>query len=149
MVEFFFVFYIKEILVLKSAFSIVDQMFEQEIQNAEIQNRNWFRRIFCWRGSLDITEPEKLNKFISGIMDPFKDKEEDDQIRKREEEHQEIEREKKRVKEEALKKNKDRNDKIELEKELWRQEMKDKNSYFLSDYLNTSTLFLKLLFQTN
>ena len=119
--------YVKEILVLKSAFSIVDQMFEQEIQNAEVQNRNWFRRIFCWRGSLDITEPEKLNKFISGIMDPFKDKEEDDQIRKREEEEQEKEREKKRIKDEELKKKKDKQDKIEQEKELWRQEMKDKN----------------------
>jgi hypothetical protein len=119
--------YVKEILVLKSAFSIVDQMFEQEIQNAEVQNRNWFRRIFCWRGSLDITEPEKLNKFISGIMDPFKDKEEDDQIRKREEEEEEKQREKKRVKEEEFKKIKDKLDKREQEKELWRQEMKDKN----------------------
>ena len=70
--------YVKEILVLKSAFSIVDQMFEQEIENAEIIKKNWFRHIFCWRGSLNIKEPETLNKFISGIMDPFKDKEEDD-----------------------------------------------------------------------
>jgi hypothetical protein len=115
--------YVKEILVLKSAFSIVDQMFEQEIENAEIENKNWFRHLFCWRGSLDITEPEKLNKFISGIMDPFKDKEDDDKIKKKEEHEQEIEFENKRIKDEAIKKKKEKEDKIELS----RQEMKDKN----------------------
>ena len=115
--------YVKEILVLKSAFSIVDQMFEQEIENAEIENKNWFRHLFCWRGSLDITEPERLNKFISGIMDPFKDKEDDDKIKKKEEYEQEIELENKRIKDEAIKKRKEKEDKIELR----RQEMKDKN----------------------
>ena len=119
--------YVKEILVLKSAFSIVDQMFEQEIENAEIIKKNWFRHLFCWRGSLNIKEPETLNKFIIGIMDPFKDKEDDDMIRKREEEYQEAEKERKRETEEYLKKKKEKQDKIELEKELWKQEMKDKN----------------------
>ena len=119
--------YVKEILVLKSAFSIVDQMFEQEIENAEIIKKNWFRHLFCWRGSLNIKEPETLNKFIIGIMDPFKDKEDDDMIRKREEEYHESEKERKRETEEYLKKKKEKQDKIELEKELWKQEMKDKN----------------------
>jgi hypothetical protein len=119
--------YVKEILVLKSAFSIVDQMFEQEIENAEIIKKNWFRHLFCWRGSLNIKEPETLNKFIIGIMDPFKDKEDDDMIRKREEEYQEAEKERKRETEEYFKKKKEKQDKIELEKELWKQEMKDKN----------------------
>jgi len=119
--------YVKEILVLKSAFSIVDQMFEQEIENAEIIKKNWFRHLFCWRGSLNIKEPETLNKFIIGIMDPFKDKEDDDMIRKREEEYHEAEKERKRETDEYLKKKKEKQDKIELEKELWKQEMKDKN----------------------
>jgi len=119
--------YVKEILVLKSAFSIVDQMFEQEIENAEIIKKNWFRHLFCWRGSLNIKEPETLNKFIIGIMDPFKDKEDDDMIRKREEEYQEAEKERKRETDEYFKKKKEKQDKIELEKELWKQEMKDKN----------------------
>jgi hypothetical protein len=70
--------YLKDILVLKSAFSVVDQMFFQEIQNAEIRNKHWFLNIFCWGKALNLKDPEKLNKFISGIMDPFKDKEEDD-----------------------------------------------------------------------
>ena len=119
--------YVKEILVLKSAFSIVDQMFEQEIENAEIIKKNWFRHLFCWRGSLNIKEPETLNKFIIGIMDPFKDKEDDDMIRKREEEYHEAEKERKRETDEYFKKKKEKQDKIELEKELWKQEMKDKN----------------------
>lgn len=108
--------YVKEILVLKSSFSIVDQMFLQEIENAEIIKENWFRHWFCWKGSIDLKEPEKLNKFISGIMDPFKDKEEDDLIRRKEEEYQD-----------ALKKKKDKETKLEQEREQRRQEMKDKN----------------------
>ena len=119
--------YVKEILVLKSSFSIVDQMFLQEIENAEIIKENWFRHIFCWKGSLNLKEPEKLNKFISGIMDPFKDKEEDDLTRKKEEEYLEILRENKRNREEALKKKKAREDKLEAEREQRRLEMKDKN----------------------
>jgi len=119
--------YVKEILVLKSAFSIVDQMFEQEIENAEIIKKNWFRHLFCWKGSLNIKEPETLNKFIIAIMDPFRDKEDDDLIRKREDAIIEAEREKKRQRDEQLKRKKDKEDKIELEKELSRKEMKDKN----------------------
>ena len=119
--------YVKEILVLKSAFSIVDQMFEQEIENAEIIKKNWFRHLFCWRGSLNIKEPETLNKFIIGIMDPFKDKEDEDLIRKREEDIKESEKEKKRETDEYFKRKKEKENKIALEKELWKQEMKDKN----------------------
>jgi len=70
--------YLKEILVLKSAFSVVDQMFFQEIQNAEIRNNHWFLNFFCWSRILNVKDPEKLNKFISGIMDPFKDKEDEE-----------------------------------------------------------------------
>ena len=69
--------YLKEILVLKSAFSVVDQMFFQEIHNAEIRNNHWFLNIFCWSRVLNVKDPETLNKFISGIMDPFKDNEDD------------------------------------------------------------------------
>lgn len=98
--------YVKEILVLKSAFSIVDQMFIQEIENAEIEKKNWFRSIFCWNATLNIKDPQSINKFISSIMDPFKDKEEDDKIkeelRKHEEENKRKE-EKERKKEEERK----------------------------------------------
>jgi hypothetical protein len=119
--------YVKEILVLKSAFSIVDQMFEQEIENAEIIKKNWFRHLFCWRGSLNIKEPESLNKFIIGIMDPFKDKEDEDLIKKKEEDLREAEKEKQREIQEYAKRKKEKEDRAELEKQLWRQEMRDKN----------------------
>ena len=92
--------YIKEILVLKSAFSVVDQMFLQEIENAEIEKKNWFRRVFCYSYSLPLKKPEDLNEFISGIIDPFKDKEDTDkkqaEIRK-EEEKQKMEEERKEL----------------------------------------------------
>jgi hypothetical protein len=65
--------YVREILALKSAFSIVDQIFVQEMENAEIQKKNWLRGIFCFSYILPIKDPNNLNKFINGIMDPFKD----------------------------------------------------------------------------
>ena len=76
--------YVREILALKSAFSIVDQIFIQEIENAEIQKKNWFRRIFCCRYVLPIKDPLTLNKFINGIMDPFKDADEKEEKEEKE-----------------------------------------------------------------
>jgi len=97
---------IKEVLVLKSAFSIVDQMFRLEIDNAEKKRINWFRSWFCWNSMLDLKNPEEINHFISGIMDPFKDKEEFDKIREEkrlEEEEKRLKLEKKKMKMELLK----------------------------------------------
>ena len=85
---------IKEILILKSAFSVVDQMFLQEIQNAEIIKKNWFLNMFCCNLSLKIKDPGSINKFIHGINDPFKDKEDDDKLRKKNKENQIIKNEK-------------------------------------------------------
>lgn len=70
--------FIREILVLKSAFSIVDQMFLQEIKNAEVMKQHWVISSICCNKALNIKDPENINKFIMGIMDPFKDKEESD-----------------------------------------------------------------------
>jgi hypothetical protein len=119
--------YVKEILVLKSSFSIVDQMFLQEIENAEIIKSSWFRDYFLWKGSITLKEPETLNKFISGIMDPFKDKEEDDTIRKEEEARQEALREKKMEQDKIRKLRKEREDKREAEREQRIRDMQDKN----------------------
>ena len=57
---------VKEILILKSAFSIIDQMFQQEMNNAEIKKNTWFYY------DKKLTEPESLNPFIENLMDPFK-----------------------------------------------------------------------------
>ena len=73
---------IREILVLKSAYSIVDQMILQEIENAEIIKESNFKRfiywLFCNDYRKELKNPQDLNEFIAGIMDPFKDKQNDD-----------------------------------------------------------------------
>ena len=51
-------------------------MFNKEMENAEIENKNWFRRIFCFGLSLNLKKPQHINQFVIGIMDPFKDREE-------------------------------------------------------------------------
>ena len=115
--------YLKEILVLKSAFSIVDQMFLQEIQNAEMIKSHWFLSFFCCNRTLNLKEPETINKFISGIMDPFKDKEEDDEIRIKEEERQIIENE--RIA--KMKADAKRKQEAEMRKEIKRKQRETRN----------------------
>jgi hypothetical protein len=63
--------YVKEILVLKSAFSIIDQMFYQEIINADIIKKQWFFGI-CNSNNDKIIDPLNLNPFINKLLDPFK-----------------------------------------------------------------------------
>jgi hypothetical protein len=65
--------YVKEILVLKSAFSIIDEMFIKETENAELIKKYWFRnKILCGLGlSKNIKDPKTLNSFIINIMDPY------------------------------------------------------------------------------
>lgn len=95
---------IKEILLLKSAFSMIDQMFRQEIKNAEIiKRRGFFYNYFChpklkdyqsiekeefkncakcfkwlccWGCNTEpLIDPEKMNPFLDSLIDPFKNKE--------------------------------------------------------------------------
>jgi len=65
--------FVKEILVLKSAFSIIDEMFVKEIENAEIIKRSRIRRfIFCGYGLREKTkDPRKLNDFIKNLLYPY------------------------------------------------------------------------------
>ena len=62
---------VQKILLLKSAFSLIDQMFQQEMNNVEILRKNWFQRIFLRKMTLNITNPAKLNLFLDELMDPF------------------------------------------------------------------------------
>jgi hypothetical protein len=62
---------VKEILLLKSAFSIIDQMFNQEITNAEILRNRWFWSFFYTFDKLP--DPLSLNGFVTNLMDPFRD----------------------------------------------------------------------------
>jgi hypothetical protein len=59
---------VKQILMLKSAFSIIDQMFIQEMTNGEILRKRWFPT-FCY--SFEPVNPLYINPFIKELMDPF------------------------------------------------------------------------------
>jgi hypothetical protein len=75
---------INEILLLKSAFSVIDQMFQQEMYNAEYERNNWisiyFGKIYnyCFdykkyhfNNQYSYKPPNKLNPFIDRLLDPF------------------------------------------------------------------------------
>ena len=59
--------YMEEILMLKSAFSVIDEMFQQEINNANIIKERWLYSTFY----LSLPSPERINPFIYNIMRPF------------------------------------------------------------------------------
>jgi len=71
--------YINDILVLKSAFSIIDEVFMREMENAEKLKKMGIRRWFCCGYGIEknIRDPRVSNKFIRDIMDPFRDENDD------------------------------------------------------------------------
>jgi predicted nucleic acid-binding Zn-ribbon protein len=62
---------IREIILLKSAFSIIDQMFHKEIKDAE-EKRNTYCSLFRLYNNENNKNPEEMNDFIQTLMDPFK-----------------------------------------------------------------------------
>ncbi|MFY7730784.1 MAG: hypothetical protein ACOVRN_14775 [Flavobacterium sp.] len=77
--------HINNILVLKSAFSIIDDMFMKEMENAEKYKAMRFRRWFCFGCGVQekLVDPRELNKFIQDVMNPYKDKIDEEQLNKR------------------------------------------------------------------
>ena len=65
--------YIKDILLLKSAFSIIDEMFVKEIENAVNMKKYRLRRWFMCSCGLEtkMKDPRELNDFIKDIMLPY------------------------------------------------------------------------------
>jgi len=59
------------ILSMKSGFSVIDQMFQQEIYNHEQYKKRWFWNMFCPYNFINITEPAEMNEFIKKLIDPF------------------------------------------------------------------------------
>jgi len=57
---------VKQILILKSAFSIIDQMFHQEMLNAEILRKRWLWALFY----RDLINPIQMTPFIAELMEP-------------------------------------------------------------------------------
>ena len=70
--------YTEQILLLKSSFSIIDQMFNQEIKNAQIKKMRWFPNWCIWYEAL--VPPTQINDFIQHINDPFTSKQEEEVI---------------------------------------------------------------------
>lgn len=88
----------KELLLLKSAFSMIDQMFIQEIENAERLNSICWGWTCCFRRKLvghqeynrnntyccnictiKMLDPNRLNEFVEQLLDPYNnDKTNDD-----------------------------------------------------------------------
>lgn len=65
----------RDVLLLKSAFSVIDQMFHQEIENAQIMKRKWIWSFICeiFGRNVNLKPPDSLNTFIEELMDPFKE----------------------------------------------------------------------------
>lgn len=61
----------KEILRLKSAFNVIDQIFKQEMTNAEL-SKSWYNFI-CFFKQKSIIDPENINLFVTNLLDPFHD----------------------------------------------------------------------------
>ena len=81
---------INNMLVLKSAFSIIDDMFIKEMENAEKYKQMRFRRWFlcgCGMGGKK-NDPRKLSEFVEDVMDPYgrqdRLKKEEDKLKKEE-----------------------------------------------------------------
>jgi hypothetical protein len=62
--------HINNLLILKSAFSIIDDMFMKEMENAEeYVCPQW---LFCWCKTVDERDnPKKLSTFVEDVMDPY------------------------------------------------------------------------------
>jgi hypothetical protein len=79
--------YLRDILILKSAFSVIDDMFGKEMENAEILKKNWF---FCGIGMrTSLTNPKELNEFVKTILNPHLIQDEDTSL-----DHEDIDLEK-------------------------------------------------------
>ena len=65
--------HINNILILKSAFSIIDDMFIKEMENAEKMKSMTLRIWFCCGYGIKekITDPRKISQFIEDVMDPY------------------------------------------------------------------------------
>jgi hypothetical protein len=60
----------REVILLKSAFSIIDQMFHKEIKDGETKRRRIiYNSIFG--ETTEYKNPEEMNYFIKNLMDPF------------------------------------------------------------------------------
>jgi hypothetical protein len=65
--------HINNLLILKSAFSIIDDMFIKEMENAEINKNIWISRWLCCGFNIKekVIDPRKISTFIEDVMNPY------------------------------------------------------------------------------
>lgn len=61
----------REIILLKSAFSIIDQMFHKEIRDGESKRSRTIYYSIFGETKKTYKNPEEMNDFIKNLMDPF------------------------------------------------------------------------------
>ena len=115
--------HINNLLVLKSAFSIIDEMFMKEMENAEKIKNFWLRRwFFCGYKIEDkIDDPKKLSSFIEDVMNPYGRQD------KHLKEIKEMEESKKKREEEKRKECVKSKKEFEEHKKIWNEIAKTKN----------------------
>jgi len=76
--------HINNLLIIKSAFSIIDEMFMKEVENAEKLKKMKFRRWFCFSFGVKekIIDPTEINPYINEIMKPYVNKTENIVVKK-------------------------------------------------------------------
>ena len=62
---------IREVILLNSAFSIIDQMFHKEIRDGELKRSKKLYTLVFGDNSDSLKNPEEMNQFIKNLMDPF------------------------------------------------------------------------------
>jgi len=60
----------REIILLKSAFSIIDQMFHKEIRDGETKRTRTISNLIFGESD-EYKNPEEMNDFVKNLMDPF------------------------------------------------------------------------------
>jgi hypothetical protein len=136
---------INNLLDLKSAYSIIDEMFAKEMENAELNKKLRCRRFFCCGFGMDkngmgekIINPKKLSTFVEDVMDPYgrQDKKADDERKKKKELENKQEQEKKELENKIIKED-------EKFKKVWTEIKKTKD--LLKDNIElTEDLYNKL-----
>ena len=77
--------HINNILIIKSAFSIIDEMFMKEVENAEKLKKMKLRRWLCFGIGINekIIDPTEINPYINEIMKPYVSKIENTNVTKK------------------------------------------------------------------
>jgi phosphatidylglycerophosphate synthase len=65
--------HINDLLIIKSSFSIIDDIFAKEMENSEKRKKMGYKYLFyCLYNSKDkIEDPKKLTAFIEDVLDPY------------------------------------------------------------------------------